>query len=558
MKNHHRPMAVSPKYESERWRTVGAAGAGLLWLALVGLLGVSCSSSTTPEDNGPPQVGFSPAADSLMLELNTEHLFIVQLQNVPGAQVRICRGESLLSTQATYLYRATRIGEDSLCATVAFADSTVSKNWRIRVVLGSAGLTPPVHDLRAGPGETPGSILLIWDQPALMITPRPLAHYLVGVSASEFSSVDEWPQVTIIDSVPDVAGHYQYRMLYDDGDYPVLVPGEDRWIAVRVEDEAGVLSNLSAVRHLKITSPYWLRGVVRDNAGDPLTGMLVDYGCDTCKTLTDGVGEFELGPFRDIDKYVLQVRDDAQGTGEIGDFYDLLTDTLSAESPSPLGIFLIHNYGLEDICDGVYNGGDFLTYFRKSTRTNVVFNDRPNHKLFKWEEYPLSVHIHQTMNEDSTFAMDDVARQALADWNGRMGETYLVEVADPDQAQIGIEFTDSGLCSGCIGETTLEEPANYNLSEVIPERVLIRVKVSLHDSTSTREIILHELGHALLLSEHCDCGTYGNIRHIMHQPPSGIIGDRLGDWPISIDEMHAVRAIRNLPQGQDMSRYLLE
>jgi hypothetical protein len=448
MKYHQRQMAVSPKSELARWRTVGAASMGLLWLALVGLLGVSCSGSTTPEDNGPPQVGFSPAADSLVLDLNTEHLFIVQLQNVPGAQVRICRGESLLSTRATYLYAATRIGPDSLCASVTFADSTVSKTWRIRVVLGSAGLTPPVHDLRAEPGQTPGSILLTWDQPALMITPRPLVRYLVGVATSVFTGEGEWSQVTVIDSVPDVAGHYQYRVLYDDDDYPILVPGEDRWVAVRVEDVAGVLSNLSAVRRLKITSPYWLRGVVRDDAGEPLMGVLVDYGCDTCKTLTDGAGEFELGPFRDIDKYVLHVRDDAQGTGEIGDFYDLLTDTLSDESPTPLGLNLIHAYGLEVICDGLYNGGDFLTYFRKSTRTNVTFSIRPNHKLFKWEEYPLSVHIHETMNEDSTFAMDEVAREALADWNGRMGETYLVEVADPDQAQIGIEFTDSGLCSG--------------------------------------------------------------------------------------------------------------
>ena len=287
-------------------------------------------------------------------------------------------------------------------------------------------------------------------------------------------------------------------------------------------------------------------------------GVLVDYGCDTCKTLTDGVGEFEFGPFRDIDQYVLHVRDDAQGTGEIGEFYDLKSDTLSAESPSPLALYLIHTYGLEDVCDGFYDGGDFLTYFRKSTRTNVIFNNRPNHRLFKWENYPLKVHIHETMNEDGTFAMDEVAREALANWNGRMGEDYLVEVADPGQAQIRIEFSDSGLCPGCLGQAILEEPAGYQMSEVIPERVLIRVKISLVDSTHTQEIILHELGHGLLLSEHCDCGSYGNIMHVMHQPPTWVIRDRYPDWPISIDEMHAVRAIRNLPQGQDMSRYLLE
>jgi hypothetical protein len=551
-------MAIGLVCESERLRTVGAAGVGLLWLVLVGLLGVSCSDSTNPEDVGPPRVGFSPDVDSLVLNLNAQRLFVVELQNVPGAQVRICRGESLLGTQATYLYQATRVGLDSLCATVTFADSTVSKTWRIRVALGSAGLTPPVHDLRAVPGQDPGSILLTWDQPALMITPRPLIRYLVGVSAIEFSSEDEWPLVTIIDSVPDIAGHYQYRHLYDDDDYPVLTPGEDMWVAVRVEDVAGVLSNLSSVRRLRITTPYWLQGVVRDDAAEPLMGVLVDYGCDTCKTLTDAAGEFELGPFRDIDKYVLHVRDDAQGTGEIGEFYDFLTDTLSAETPSPLRILLIQNYGLEDACDGYYNGGDFLTYFRTSTNTHVMTINRPNYKLLKWEEYPLRVHIHQTMNADSTFAMDEVARMALADWNGRMGDTYLVEVADPAQAQVRIEFSNSGLCPGCIGQTILEVPTNYQLSEAIPQRVLVKVKISMVDPVDTHEVLLHELGHALLLKEHSVCIPPNRIVHVMSPNPKGIIEDRFPDWPISIDEMHAVRAIRNLPQGQDMSRYLLE
>lgn len=521
------------------------------WLGLgvvAALLIISCANSTDPGVGGVPNALFLPAVDSLSLGLSEQYLFSVQVNNAPGATITYYRGDSIQANARTFLYEASHVGLDSLRAAVVLPDSTAEKQWMIRVTLGGGEVTPPVRSLVVDHDLTPSSLVLTWNLPAEAITPRPLARFFIGLSYTELSSEADWENGTMLDTVAVIPGAVGYQRRYGAGEYPALQPGAEVWLAIRAEDEAGVVSALGNVQRIRITSPYWLDGFVRDDAGLPLGGKIVSYGCDICKVYTQPDGSFRLGPFRDIDRYILTVTDDGFGTAGIGDYYDFVSDTVSVWSPQPLSLYLITAWGLDDGC-GSAHGGDFLDYLRYMTQTNRDLNDRPGRILLKWEEYPLQVYVQEALNVDETFSLDALADTALAWWNDRLGEDYFVKVPTPEEADLEVLFM--GMPPHNPGKTDVVEPPSA-LNVVIPIRVHVRISHRLTNEERALEVILHELGHALCLGGHSQCPS---TAHLMNAGPIGIIQARLPLSPINDDEVRAARAVRVLPQGIHMDHY---
>jgi hypothetical protein len=529
----------------------GAFTVGLVASAL-SVLTTGCGHSTDPSGDRPPQVVFTPAADSVTIDLDVEQIFWAEVRNASAEEISFRRGEQVVSTEDHYVYAAEKLGVDSLAARVVLPQREVEKHWRISVRLGDAQRPPDAQEVTVGHGPLPGSIEVRWQRPAPQITPRPLARYLIAISYDGPVTEQNWEEALPLDAVASVPGQVGYMRSYDDDDHPVLQAGQTFWLAVRVEDDAGAMSGVGDVRSLRLSAPYWLEGVVRDDLLAPLEHILVSYGCDTCKTLTAADGSYRLGPFRDLDKYVLKISDDGVGTPGFGAFFDFRTDSLGAQSPQPIDVVLIRNWPLDIGCGDAYPAGGFLEYFLTMTRTDTFTLRRPNRQLLKWTEYPVRMYIHEAMTTDGTFSLDSLTVEAAATWNARLGEPYFIEVQELGEAQIEVYFEPNEV--NLYGIVTVEKPLFAKINDVIPTLMKVKIKqnVSIAHIQTMFEVILHELGHALCLGGHSRCSA---SVHLMNAEPFGIIDARWPESPINDDEAAAVRCIRNLPQGVSMHHY---
>jgi hypothetical protein len=494
-----------------------------------------------------------PDEDNVFVQLDQEREFRVQVDNDDILTVQFFRGDSILTFETNYLYRGQILGRDSLSAKVELSGGTYGKQWQIEVEAGSAPLPPAVPGLSFRHGIGPGDIEVSWTLPPPSATPRPLLRYLVKLSHSGPLSEANWATASLLESVPHVPGQGGYLRVYDDLDYPVIQPGEEAWLAVRVEDVSGMLSPLGTVRRLRITEPYWLEGFLHDDTGVPLNDVIVDYGCDTCKTTTELDGSFILGPFRDVDKFLLTTRSSNQ-------YYDFQTDSVSVETPQPLQIILINRWGIDPDCASSEYDGEFLSFLRKMTRTDDGAGNPDRVLLWKWDNYPINVFIFDAMNDAGTFSFGPLTRIALAAWNEKLGETYFLEVSQQAEADMLIQFTNVDM-GGFLGLTEITEPSgNWRINEVIPQKMMISLRKNLNDENLVVEVLLHELGHSLCMGAHSNCNDDSTPIHIMSIPFVRIMEQHGGSAveAISEDEKNAVRCIRNLPQGTPMNRFFVE
>jgi hypothetical protein len=522
---------------------LGFAAAGLF-------LAGGCADSTSPE-SGPATIVFVPDVDSVSLDLMAELPLSVRLTNVASAQVRFIHQGSEQQT-STYLYRAEHLGVDSVQAQVVLPDTTLRKDWRIRVDIGDADRTPAVRQLSAENSSRPSAIDVSWLRPALLITPRPLQCYQVGISDVPVVDAAGWDaEVEVLEEVVAAGSQEMYHRTYSSDSYAAVWPGRECVLVVRGLDVAGVYSLPSSSAPLRISAPYWLEGRVTDEAGRALAGVLVSYGCDTCKTITRSDGLFRFGPLRDIDRFVLRATDDGLDSPGIGDYFDVYSDTLDVDSPQPVQLSLIRAWPLASDCTRANYGQSFLTFLRKMTLTDSP-DPGGDYPLLKWEQYPIPICIYPPVIGSGGFDLAERTRVAVAMWNERLGEDYLTIVDTPEEARCDVYFV-TNISSGVHGLVDVLEPVGGNLNQVIPQRLRMRIDSDVPDEVYALEVILHELGHVLHLRHVLGCS------YLMGINPGGILDAHPPpDSPISDDEARAVTAIRYLPQRQQMDHYLVD
>jgi len=545
-------------------RSVSLAGTFLACLALFVLTLVSCSDSTRPDpgNGGPPdttassRVAFDPPDSSWSLNIGEEKLFKVIVNDGPALAVRIERGDSLLTTETQYLYQGLQLGADSLTATAVLSDSTFVKDWRIWIDVDLSIPPPVIGDVEVDHGPTAGSLDVSWTWPGQSATPRRIIRYLVAISHTGPIFDWNWTDAVILEAVAHHDEPLGYLRHYTYLDFPALQPGQQVWVAVRAEDVAGLFSPVGPNASVRISDLFWLQGYVRDDLGAPLAGVIVDYGCDTCKTNTDPEGWFELGPLRDVDRFVLGTATANENSApDVFDaYYDFRTDTLDVDSVQPVEIFLISRYGVDPGCPAQPYEGDFLQYLLDITRTDEETIYRPNRNLYKWADgvFPLAVFIPPAM---VTFPLDSVCREALQIWNDRVaGEDLFREVTVYEECSVVFDF--QYLSGNQFGRTEILVPeGNAGINEIVPERMRVLIHLGLNTPTLVLEVMLHELGHSLCLGGHSPCA---NHVHLMEAFPAGIIEARWPESPINEDEVRAVRCLRNLPQGTPMGNFLFD
>jgi hypothetical protein len=339
-------------------------------------------------------------------------------------------------------------------------------------------------------------------------------------------------------------------------------------VGVRAEDEAGRLSPLELAPRVRVTGAYRITGTTVGLAGEPLAGILVSVGeAPELKTITGGDGSFTLpGPagclagFRDIDRYVLTLRDE---TGpEIGTYYDVRTDTLSAAGPYPRTMLLVAaktpqgDPALEPTCAAPVYGGEFLTFLKRMTFIDAGGNTR----LYRWDHYPVRYWVQSTTDwlTPGGFEMGPLAHAAASAWNAKLGGAFFESTQDSVAADLKVIFRNFEY----YGLVTIVEPPSATINKAVPIRMQMLLRRDFNYLGFAQGVVLHEFGHALCIGNHSECGDLHIMKYGAHDVPlpPAIPGlDTQGEMEaaISDDEVRLVRYIHELPQGINMNQYLL-
>jgi len=513
----------------------------------------SCTSSTSPTDDD-EAVSFRPVDETVYLDLQDEQVFSVTVNGPEAAGIAFSRGAETLGTEAEYHYVAHETGEDSLLATASLPDRTLSRRWRIVVSNDLSQYPPGISGVSVVHGTTPGSVQITWSKPAESAMPDTLTHYLLAVSYEGAITHHSWAATTIVDSIPYVE-QLQYQRQYE-ADHPAIEGGQRAWFCIRALDDQGRLSPVCTSVAIDIAALYWLEGTVVDDTHNPLADVVVKYDvtCGTCSTQTDHEGWFRLGPFPDHRKYTLTTFSPDENTlpDAVDAYYDFETDSLGIDdAATPLDLVLIPRYGLAAECPAAVYADHFLIFLREMTRTVEGFADTPPYQhLYRWESYPVSVFIGEGLSNSGQLSLREPALEAVTRWNDVMGEDYFMVTDVEDTAQVTVNF-DPDLPT--LGIARQVEPYGFEINQVIPQRIEIEIKTSFEDYVKVVETTMHELGHALMMGGHSDCGQ--GI-HLMDNAPFGMLGSEHG--PVHPDERRLVRCIRALAQGTPMDHYILE
>jgi hypothetical protein len=267
--------------------------------------------------------------------------------------------------------------------------------------------------------------------------------------------------------------------------------------------------------------------------------------------------------FRDIDRYVLTLRDE---TGpEIGTYYDIRTDTLSAAGTYPRPMLLVAaktaqgDPVLDPTCGAPVYDGEFLTFLKRMTNTGAGGNSR----IYRWDHYPVRYWVQSTADwmTPGGFAMEPLAHAAAAAWNAKLGGTFFEETQDSVAADLKVIFRT--FADDVYGRADIVAPYYAAINTIVPIRMEILLARKFTPLAFAQGVVLHEFGHALCIGNHSECGDLHIMKFGAHDVPlsPAIPGvDTLAEMvaAISDDEARLVRYIRSLPQGINMTQYLLD
>jgi hypothetical protein len=404
-------------------------------------------------------------------------------------------------------------------------------------------------------------------------------RYLVGVAYDTPLTEPGWPGDAILRAVPHNDSVLGYAI--DEVDLP---QGRVAHIGVRAEDDQGRLSPLSTTLTARVPAAWWLNGRLVDPDGDPVGGISVSVGdAIEYRTVSAPDGRFSLpradlapGGFRDLDKFVLTVRDELE-PDRVGRWYDIRTDSLGAAAGYPLALLMVpgrDEFGeplLQPQCGPIttyrntvpgpdYNAQEFLLYLRSVTNTSSLSQPR----LMKWGAYPVRWWLRSPATNTDGVDFRPLFQAAMAAWNEALGDAYFVEAADSAGADLRISV--EGLPEPFNGITKITEPFYGGINSLVPTRMQVLVARDLVVIEYAAGVILHELGHALCIGGHGECEEALQIMRAgaRNIPTPNPAPPYYQTWQsnmvaaIAAEERLVARLVRLLPQYVNMHQYQLD
>ncbi len=516
-------------------------------LALLGL--VACSSTTDPTI-GPGDLSFQFSPEQSVLSIYPGQLqeFAITSEPQVGLGMNWFLNGAAMGDSAQFHYLADYVGVDTLRAVYSFQGTQWSRIWYLDVNENPSTSPPAVPGIVLSHGVSAASVRVQWQW--VNNSEFPVEEYVVALSYDGPITALNWEEARVLGSLPHEPEQVGYSLtFYEDPDG--LEPGRDAWFIVRGRDSVGQLSEITEEYHIQISRPWVLEGYVFDDAMNPIPEVIIDYGCPSCRVNTDANGHFSLGPVPDVAVLTLSTlsRDLPEPGDPLGSWYDRTWPDVTFTDGGNYDIILPRRLGLADGCD-VFDW-EFLSFFRSVTRTDHLTDLRPNMNLYHWREYPISVYVQPGYVSDAGLDMTALVSEAVGFWNIAMGDDYFVLTDDLAAADLDIYFGYESAYYVGRAFITAPDDEDYINGDVIPEHMKVFLSDHIAVPLRLQEVAMHELGHVLGLHNHNLCSGSGFLMSIS---PEGALENGPQN-AVHEDERRAVRLIRNLRQGTDMSSF---
>lgn len=278
--------------------------------------------------------------------------------------------------------------------------------------------------------------------------------------------------------------------------------------------------------------PSSLSFVVSGQVVDVRTGVGIDglwVGLGAAADTTNLGGCFRL-EFSGSGRFVVD------GTAQGYSVY--LLERMGVSSDTMMMVRLIP---LGPLRSGYYR--NLLHFFRLLTGTgepsrraqedvSISYESSPRTTILKrWESLPVRVHVPRRASGGVSW--DAVIRQAVENWEEKVGIDLFDLVDDPSRAQVGVVYR------GGYSRVVFEEAGPGG----VPRKATLWLSRTLQRPEDVLSSAEHELGHVLMLLVHSE-----DSGHLMFW--GGSRGRR-----VSADEALLVRCLYGLPNLTDMSTY---
>lgn len=521
--------------------------AALLALGLFSLL--ACSSSTDPVP-GPGDLSFTfdPPQSVVGIYPGNGQTFRVAASPTVQLGMSWSLNGDPVSTGESFPYSAQYVGVDTLRAVYSYQGSRWTHTWYVDVTQNPSTAPPAVPSIALAHGTEAVSVRVNWQW--ISNSEFPMAEYLVAMSFDGPINSSNWEEARLLGSVEHLPNLVGYSLtVHEDPDG--LEAGRRAWFAVRGRDAAGQLSLIDGEYSIVISSPWMVQGYVYDDSLNPIPDVIVDYGCPSCRVNTDATGFYSFGPVPDVSTLTISTlsRDEPIPGQPNSAWYDYSWSGVTYAEDGNYDIILGSRYGLDEGC-GVHDL-DFMTYFRRVTWTDQPSDLRPNLRLYRWDEYPLSVYVQPGFINESGLDMSALTAEAVGFWNIAMGEEYFTLTTDPAAADVDVYFGFESVLYAGRAYVSAPDDEDYRNGDVIPQHMRVFLWEGITNPVRLQETAMHELGHVLGLHAHNLCEGGGFLMDVIS---AGML-DNGPENAVHPDEKRAVRMIRNLPQGLDMAGF---
>jgi hypothetical protein len=515
-------------------------------LCLVLIFG-ACSDSTDPIPKPEDLIfTYTPVAPvtTLFVGQETEFSIGVSPSVQLGTQWKL-NGE-IVGEDAAYHYESRHIGIDTLGLSYSYSSVNWDRIWYVDVLENPTTIPPVVPFVSLDHGPEVADVIVSWH-----IIPQstyPVVEYRIAMSYEDEVTTENWADAIQLGAFVHNPNQIGYNATFTQDDQ--MIPGELAWFAVRGVDEAGQMSSIEEPHSISISFEWTIEGFVYGDDGQAINGGLIEYVTNERVEIASD-GSYRIRGVPNVNIYNLRtITENYPGQGEPYDsYYDFVTPDIHYDPDGNYDIMLLTRYGMDDSCE--YYDFEFMSYFRYMTRTFTHTNLRPNYILYKWENYPVPVYVPPFISPGG-LDFQSLCREVIGFWNTAMGDDYLVLVDTPEEAGIEFDFfSDPNSPYGGLTELTKPDEQLFLLGDVIPEKIMIRLWDAIPQGIMVQETAMHEMGHALGLFTHTRCS---GENFLMANNPSGIL-DNGPENAVHIDEKRIVRAIRNLPQGTDVSAF---